>query len=82
MIYVSMQYRLGMWGFLSGSEVAQNGVLNAGLLDQRAALEWIQRNIRAFGEFDWSMAGRLHVTDVRRRRSEQGDDMGRFRRGR
>ena len=50
MIYVSIQYRLGMWGFLSGSEIAQNGVLNAGLLDQRAALEWIQRNIRAFGE--------------------------------
>ena len=50
MIYVSMQYRLGMFGFLSGSEVAQNGVLNAGLLDQRAALDWIQRNIRAFGE--------------------------------
>jgi carboxylesterase type B len=61
MIYVSIQYRLGMWGFLSGSEVAQNGVLNAGLLDQRAALEWIQRNIRAFGESDrlingWSIA--------------------------
>lgn len=50
MIYVSLQYRLGLFGFLSGSQVAENGVLNAGLLDQRAALEWVQRNIRAFGK--------------------------------
>lgn len=49
MIYVSIQYRLGMFGFLGGSEIAQNGVRNAGLLDQRAALDWVQRNIRAFG---------------------------------
>lgn len=49
LIYVSIQYRLGLFGFLSGSQVAQDGVLNAGLLDQRAALDWVQRNIRAFG---------------------------------
>lgn len=49
LIYVSIQYRLGIFGFLSGDQVAQNGVLNAGLLDQRAALEWVQRNIRSFG---------------------------------
>lgn len=49
LIYVSIQYRLGIFGFLSGDQVAQNGVLNAGLLDQRAALEWVQRNIGAFG---------------------------------
>lgn len=49
LIYVSMQYRLGLFGFLSGSQIAQNGVLNAGLLDQRAALDWVQRNIAAFG---------------------------------
>ena len=48
-IYVSIQYRLGLFGFLGGSQVAENGVLNAGLLDQRSALEWVQRNIRAFG---------------------------------
>jgi carboxylesterase type B len=46
MIYVSIQYRLGIFGFLSGSEIAGNGVLNAGLLDQRAALDWVSRNIR------------------------------------
>lgn len=48
-IYVSIQYRLGVQGFLGGSQIAENGVLNAGLLDQRAALDWVQRNIRAFG---------------------------------
>jgi carboxylesterase type B len=45
-IYVSLQYRLGMFGFLAGAEVMANGVANAGLLDQRLALEWVQRNIR------------------------------------
>ncbi|KAF2154493.1 alpha/beta-hydrolase [Myriangium duriaei CBS 260.36] len=49
LIYVSIQYRLGLFGFLGGSQIADNGVLNAGLLDQRAALDWIQRNIRSFG---------------------------------
>lgn len=49
MIYVSIQYRLGLLGFLGGSELAKDGVLNAGLLDQRAALDWVQRNIRPFG---------------------------------
>ena len=49
LIYVSVQYRLGLFGFLGGSEIADDGVLNAGLLDQRAALDWVQRNIRAFG---------------------------------
>ncbi|OCK73895.1 alpha/beta-hydrolase [Lepidopterella palustris CBS 459.81] len=49
MLYVSIQYRLGIFGFLAGKEIANDGSLNAGLLDQRAALEWIQRHIGAFG---------------------------------
>lgn len=49
MLYVSVQYRLGAFGFLSSSEVRENGQANVGLLDQRAALGWVQRNIRAFG---------------------------------
>ena len=49
LIYVSIQYRLGIFGFLAGSDVAENGVQNAGLYDQRLAIEWVQRNIRAFG---------------------------------
>lgn len=48
-IAVSTRYRLGAYGFLSGSEVRENGPANAGLLNQRAALEWVQRNTRSFG---------------------------------
>jgi carboxylesterase type B len=49
MIYVSLQYRLGAFGFLSGAGIRENGQANVGLLDQRSALNWVQRNIRAFG---------------------------------
>ncbi|KZT55338.1 alpha/beta-hydrolase [Calocera cornea HHB12733] len=48
-VYVTVQYRLGVYGFLSSLEVRQNGVANAGLLDQRAAILWTQRNAKAFG---------------------------------
>ena len=36
-------------GFLGGPTFAVNGTANAGLLDQRFALEWIQSNIHLFG---------------------------------
>jgi carboxylesterase type B len=49
LIYVSIQYRLAVFGFLSSAAVRENGIANAGLVDQRAALMWVQRNIRAFG---------------------------------
>ncbi|KJA26921.1 hypothetical protein HYPSUDRAFT_132202 [Hypholoma sublateritium FD-334 SS-4] len=48
-ISVSITYRMGILGFLGGPEVEKDGDLNAGLLDQRAGLEWIQRHIAAFG---------------------------------
>ncbi len=48
-IGVSITYRMGILGFLGGPEVEKDGDLNAGLLDQRAGLEWIQRHIAAFG---------------------------------
>lgn len=48
-IYVQIQYRLGPYGFLAGKEVRKNGTPNSGLLDQRAALNWVQRNIYKFG---------------------------------
>ncbi|KAI5896640.1 alpha/beta-hydrolase [Schizophyllum commune H4-8] len=48
-VAVSMAYRLGLLGLLAGSAVAADGDLNAGLLDQRAALDWVQRHIQAFG---------------------------------
>ena len=46
---VTLAYRLGLLGFLAGEEVKRDGDLNVGLLDQRAALEWIQRHIASFG---------------------------------
>ena len=49
LIYVAIQYRLAASGFLGSSEVRENGAANAGLLDQRAALGWVQRKIRSFG---------------------------------
>ncbi|KAG7448757.1 alpha/beta-hydrolase [Guyanagaster necrorhizus] len=48
-IYTSLQYRLGQFGFLGGSQLKANGALNAGLLDQRAALRWLQKYISHFG---------------------------------
>lgn len=48
-IAVSMDYRLGMWGFLQTPALVAEGSANAGLLDQRLALRWVQENIAAFG---------------------------------
>jgi len=48
-VFVSIQYRLGAYGFLASDDVAGDGTPNAGLLDQRAAIDWVQRHISAFG---------------------------------
>lgn len=48
-IYVAMNYRLGALGWLSGPTFQENGTANAGLHDQRFALEWVQNNIHLFG---------------------------------
>uniref|UniRef100_A0A7N8Y5B0 Carboxylic ester hydrolase n=1 Tax=Mastacembelus armatus TaxID=205130 RepID=A0A7N8Y5B0_9TELE len=47
-IVVSMNYRIGAFGFLAlhGSSEAPG---NVGLLDQRLALQWVQDNIHFFG---------------------------------
>jgi para-nitrobenzyl esterase len=44
-VYVSINYRLHAEGFTA----FEGGTLNCGLLDMVAALEWVQRNIAAFG---------------------------------
>jgi para-nitrobenzyl esterase len=50
---VSINYRLGAFGYLALPELSAESPLgisgNYGLLDQIAALRWIQRNIGAFG---------------------------------
>ena len=51
-VFVSVTHRLNAFGFLQlerlgGPEYAGSG--NAGMLDLVAALEWVQRNIEAFG---------------------------------
>ncbi|KAF9568773.1 carotenoid ester lipase precursor [Agrocybe pediades] len=48
-VYVSMNYRLNGFGFLSSKEVKEAGVGNLGLHDQREALRWIQKYIGQFG---------------------------------
>ncbi|EIM89554.1 alpha/beta-hydrolase [Stereum hirsutum FP-91666 SS1] len=48
-ISVNPQYRLGLFGFLPGHEVKEGGALNAGLLDQQFALQWVQDHIASFG---------------------------------
>lgn len=49
-VFVSVQYRLGAYGFMGSKRfVEDGGVANVGLLDQRLALEWVQQNIEAFG---------------------------------
>ena len=48
-IYVALNYRLGAFGWLSGPTFQQNGTANAGLHDQRFALEWVQKYIHLFG---------------------------------
>lgn len=52
-VVVSMNYRLGIFGFFTHPELAKesgrNSAGNYGLLDQVAALQWVQENIAQFG---------------------------------
>lgn len=52
-VVVSMNYRLGIFGFFALPELAaesdKKAAGNYGLLDQVAALEWVHRNIVSFG---------------------------------
>ncbi|MBW8896982.1 MAG: carboxylesterase family protein [Massilia sp.] len=50
-IVVTINYRLGIFGFFSHPELAAEGKVdgNQGLLDQVAALKWVKANIAAFG---------------------------------
>ena len=52
-VLVTINYRLGVFGFFAHPELTKesdrNSSGNYGILDQIAALEWVQKNIAAFG---------------------------------
>ena len=52
-VLVTINYRLGLFGFFAHPELTKESDRNASgnyaLLDQIAALEWVQKNIAAFG---------------------------------
>jgi para-nitrobenzyl esterase len=52
-IVVSVNYRLGVFGFLSHPELTRESRVNSsgnyGLMDQIAGLRWVKKNIAAFG---------------------------------
>ncbi|MBT3425111.1 MAG: carboxylesterase family protein [Gammaproteobacteria bacterium] len=52
-VLVTINYRLGPWGFLAHPLLSEESPFNSsgnyGLLDKIAALKWVQQNIEAFG---------------------------------
>lgn len=48
-VFVAINYRLGILGFLSLDDTSLEVPGNAGLKDQNMALKWIQNNIHKFG---------------------------------
>lgn len=49
MIFITVNYRIGGFGFLPGAEILKDGSANLGLRDQRLGLQWVADNIAAFG---------------------------------
>lgn len=52
-VFVSINYRVGVFGFFAHPELTKESGNNAsgnyGIMDQIAALKWVQKNIAAFG---------------------------------
>ncbi|KAH6631270.1 Alpha/Beta hydrolase protein [Chaetomium tenue] len=48
-VHVAMNYRLGFFGFAQSDALQSEGSENAGLRDQRLALEWVRDEIAQFG---------------------------------
>ncbi len=49
LVFVDFSYRVGLYGFLASERLRADGALNAGLLDQRQLLIWVQQHIARFG---------------------------------
>jgi carboxylesterase type B len=49
LIFVAGNYRLGAFGWLSGTDVEKQATSNVGLYDQRAVLQWVQDHIYLVG---------------------------------
>ena len=48
-IGITINYRLSVWGWLTGREAMEAGAVNLGYHDMRHALRWVNENIAAFG---------------------------------
>jgi hypothetical protein len=48
-IGITIQYRLGIFGFLAHPDMAADNGLNAGITDARAALKWVQEYVHLLG---------------------------------
>lgn len=48
-VFVAINYRVNVFGFLGGADLVKEGSANLGAQDQRKALEWVSDNIAAFG---------------------------------
>jgi carboxylesterase type B len=48
-MHVAVNYRLGVFGFAQSGALKDEGSENAGLRDQRLAIEWVRDNIEVFG---------------------------------
>ena len=83
-VLVTLNYRLGFLGFLAHPALDSGGarLANRGLLDQLAALEWVEKNIAEFGGDPANVtlvgesAGAMSIADL----ASSGELKGRVRR--
>ena len=69
-----LQYRLNYFGFLSSPDVKQHGQLNAGLMNHKQALQWVQdyiylfggdrKHVKLGGEFAGAASIYFHIRDM------------------